>query len=71
MTAALHTNHEERYHLGISLGSLIELFLEGPFLSCEDIQAMVADLRKSNPLDGPAARREGIFGLFPFPRDAG
>ena len=49
----------------------VKLLLEAPLLLRQEIQAIVADLGQTDPLDGPAAGGKGIVGLLPLPCDAG
>lgn len=70
MVTSPHLDHEEWYHLGIAPGFLINLLLETPFLLGQEVQSIVADLRKADSLDIPPAGSKGIVSLFVFACDA-
>jgi len=52
------------------MGLLVKLLLETPFLLREDIQAIVADLGQTNPLDVLAAGGKGVVCLLALTCDA-
>ncbi len=59
------------HHLGIGVGFLVELLLETSLFLVEQVQAIVADLGQSDPLDGLAAGGKGVVGLLSLTCDAG
>jgi hypothetical protein len=71
MGAAFHTNHEQRRHLWIDSGLLVNLLLKRSFLLSQQLKTVISDLGQTNPFYGFTADNKGVAGLFTFAGDAG